>query len=333
MPCYSPLTAWPMAQPTKNGKMSLTFKKPEVGDNQPGVTIPCGQCIGCRLEKSRQWAIRCMHEAQLYEDNCFLTLTYSDENIPQYGSLDKSHYQHFMKRYRRFIEEYTWDGNEYKLNPRIMVWNGRKKIYEQKILKCYKKVRYFQCGEYGDETERPHYHAVVFNHDFHDKKLFYNRDDTQLFTSDTLTKLWGYGHCTIGAVTFESAAYVARYVVKKMNGEKAVEHYMRTDPITGEIIWLEPEYATMSRRPGIGREWYEKYKNEVYPSDTVVVRGREMKPPKYYDTIYEFQDVMEHFQTINERFDKIDKSELTPERLAVKKEVKEAQLTKLNRSL
>lgn len=279
--------------------MSLTFKPPEVGDKTPAITLPCGQCIGCRLEKSRQWAIRCMHESQLYENNSFITLTYDKENLPQYNSLEKSHFQLFMKRLRK------------KYEP--------------------KKIRFFHCGEYGDENKRPHYHAILFNHDWSDKVIHSINDDTRLYTSDILTNLWGHGICTTGDVTFESAAYVARYVLKKINGEQACEHYMTTNEYTGEIQWIEPEYATMSRGKGIGTEWYNKYKSDVYPRDEVVVNGKKMQPPKFYDSLYEFEDVMKHFELKNRRWDNVDKENNTPERLKVREIVKKSQIKQLKR--
>lgn len=139
------------------------------------------------------------------------------------------------------------------------------------------KVRYFHCGEYGDQLGRPHHHACLFNIDFPDKELWKTREGVRLYTSKTLEKLWPYGHSTIGEVTFESAAYVARYVVKKITGEPAAAHY------NGRL----PEYCTMSRRPGIGRNWLEKFHDDVYPKDFIVIRGKKSKVPKYYNKCYE----------------------------------------------
>ena len=136
----------------------------------------------------------------------------------------------------------------------------------------------FQCGEYGDELGRPHHHALLFNCDFPDKRLHKDVDGTRLFKSQELNEIWGYGHAWIGAVTFESAGYVARYALKKVTGAKAVTHYQG----------LVPEYATMSRRPGIGAGWYERYRSDVYPSGVVVLRGGvKARPPRFYDNRYE----------------------------------------------
>lgn len=215
------------------------------------MTVPCGQCIGCRLEKSRQWAVRMMHEAQLHERNSFVTLTYSPEELPSYGSLRKEDFQKFMKRLRREIE------------PR--------------------KVRFFHCGEYGEAFSRPHYHACLFGVDFGGDRFEHTvRDSVPVWRSPTLERLWPYGFSEIGQLTYGSARYVARYVHKKIGGSAAGDHYSVVDAETGEVVQLEPEYATMSRRPGIGAGWFEKFGNEVFPRDEVVVKGGLQKPPEYY---------------------------------------------------
>lgn len=254
MPCYTPLSGYYSKDLTKNGKRSVVFNR-NFGLVDRPATVPCGQCIGCRLERSRQWAIRCIHEASLHSDNCFITLTYNDEHLPADRSLNLRHFQLFMKRFRKFF-------------------GGR-------------KIRFFHCGEYGDKYRRPHYHAIVFGLDFVDKKLFSVVNGNRLYVSQTLDSLWGFGYATIGNVTFESAAYVARYVVKKRTGKQASDHYKSVDTDTGEVFDLKPEYVTMSRRPGIAFGWFDKYYSDVFPSDHVVVRGKESKPPKYYDKLYE----------------------------------------------
>lgn len=214
--------------------------------------LPCGQCIGCRLEHSRQWAIRIMDEASLHERNSFLTLTYADEHLPADGSLDKRAFPEFVARLRR------------RIAPR--------------------KVRYYHCGEYGEETKRPHYHAVLFGEDFRESRVeVKSKGDYPTWISGDLVELWPYGQSMIGSVTFESAAYVARYVVKKVTGSRAKEHYERVDPETGELVQVLAEFATMSNRPGIGAGWIDRFQSDVYPSDERVVNGKRMGPPRYYD--------------------------------------------------
>ena len=267
------------------------------------LTIPCGQCVGCRLERSRQWAVRCVHEASLHEDNCFITLTYNNESLPEDGSLNKKHFQDFMKRLRK----------KYK----------------------NKKIRYYHCGEYGDKNFRPHYHAIIFGLQFDDQKLFTVNNGEKLYTSEKLEKLWPFGFSTIRTVTFESAAYVARYVMKKVNGKNAKNHYERVDSNTGEIYSLVPEYNTMSRRPGIASGWFDKYKDDVYPSDNIHLREKTFRPPKFYDKMYEHLMPNEMEKIKMQRMNNMQKhvKDNTAERLAVKEQVKHAQLNKLIRSI
>ena len=150
-----------------------------------------------------------------------------------------------------------------------------------------KNIRFFMCGEYGELNTRPHYHACLFNFDFPDRVLWKPVRGNNLYISETLHELWDFGYHSIGDVTFDSAAYVARYITKKITGSQALDHYCHYNT-DGEIIReLKPEFTTMSRRPGIGKGWFQKYQTDVYPGDHVIVRGKELKPPKYYDKIYD----------------------------------------------
>lgn len=204
------------------------------------------------------WALRCVHESQMHEQNCMLNLTYNDENIPWRGMLDHKHFQDFMKRLR---------------------FHHRKKI------------RYYMCGEYGDLNGRPHFHACLFGTDFADKYQWRkNHQGDWLYRSPQLEQLWKLGNAEIGAVTLQSAGYIARYVLKKMTGEKALDHYARTDPASGELYSLPPEYNRMSLRPGIGATWFEQYGHtDVYNSEKsyVVHEGRKHQPPRYYHQLLE----------------------------------------------
>lgn len=144
-------------------------------------------------------------------------------------------------------------------------------------------VKFYHCGEYGEQNERPHHHACLFNFDFQDKKLWSIRDGVRLYRSAELEKLWPHGHSTIGEVTFESAAYVARYVTKKITGPPAADHYKGR----------KPEYSTMSRGGRTGRglahQWFENFTDDIYPKDFIVIRGKKIKVPKYYDKSYEIK--------------------------------------------
>lgn len=259
MPCYKPLKGYRAKNANENGKRGIVFSPKDAALDEK-LEIPCGQCIGCRLDKSRQWAIRCVHEAQEHEENCFITLTYDDENLPYGGTLVKKDFQDFMKRLRKEVEP--------------------------------KKIRYYQCGEYGENLLRPHYHAIIFNHDFRDKKLWKSKNGVDVYVSPTLQKLWRFGFSTIGTVTFESAAYVARYCVKKIKESPKTKtsyqgHYIRYDDESGYETKLQEEYATMSRRPGIANTWIKKYGLQTLTHDSVIMNGKEQKPPKYYEAIME----------------------------------------------
>ncbi|AXH74320.1 MAG: replication initiator protein [Microviridae sp.] len=247
MPCYHPMPAVRMSDG------SVKF----VSRNKRGVEstleLPCGQCIGCRLERSRQWAVRCLHEASLHERNAFITLTYDESSVPLGGSLKYRDFQLFMKRLRKLVG----------------------------------KVSFYCGGEYGEQVMRPHYHACIFGYDFPDKVYFKKSSDgSKLYTSKLLEKLWPHGMSSTGDVTFASAAYIARYCVQKVTGDRAAAHY-RVITDDGEIIDRVPEFNRMSLNPAVGKRWLEKFQTDVYPRDYVVVNGVKCKPPSYYDTLFE----------------------------------------------
>lgn len=278
--------------------------------SKAAVELPCGKCIGCRLERARQWAVRLMHEAKEHELSAFVTLTYSPEKLPADRSVSVREFQLFMKRLRKAAGHWEEADGEKKWVPH--------------------PIRFFACGEYGESLSRPHYHAILFGVDFPDKELLRKtpRGDS-LYRSATLERLWGNGHCSIGAVSFESARYVAAYCVKKIGGAMAESHYRKVDPETGELYQLTPEFVLMSRRPGIGHSWFAKYGRDVYPADEVIVNGMPGKPPKYYDNLLEKIDPelaigvkQDRLARAEARFD-----ESSPARLRVREEVKRAKIS------
>lgn len=300
MPCFFPMQATFSLR--DDGKKSLVFSntnarlfkegvKPS-GDNN--LTLPCGKCMGCRIERSRQWAIRCMHEAKCHEQNCFVTLTYAPEFLPEGGNLVRKHLQDFIKRLRN-----TFVG---------------------------KSIRYYYCGEYGDKLDRPHYHLCLFGHDFSDKKQLSKRNGNWIYTSEILSKLWPFGHASVGAFTYETAAYVARYVTKKICGDQSKEHYGNKTP----------EFGGMSLKPGIGAKWFEKYgETDVMPHDNIIVKAKEAKVPRYYDILMERKDP-ERFVKIKEarkEFGKLVEFDNTADRLAVKYKIFKSKIRLLPRKL
>lgn len=256
------------------------------------------------MERSRQWAIRCKHEASLYQQNCFITLTYNDENLPDQNNLEYRPFQLFMKRLR-------------KEN------NG-------------KKIRFYMCGEYGEKQNRPHYHACIFNHDFPDKEYFKKTPSgSKIYTSKILERLWPYGFATIGEVNFESAAYVARYIMKKVNGKGDKLEYQEIDKETGEVNYRDREFNKMSLKPGIGKGWYDKWQTDVFPQDHVIINGHEVKPPKYYLTKYKESNPEQYEELQYKRHGraKAQAQDNTEERLLVKERVLKAKLNQLHREL
>lgn len=264
------------------------------------------------MEYSRQWAVRIAHEASLYESNVFLTLTYRDEDLPAHDSLCLRDWQLFMKRLRK---------------------------------RSGANIRFFHCGEYGETTHRPHYHAILFNYDFSDRKfLKQTATGFAIDTSADLDEIWQKGDCYIGSVTFESAAYCARYVMKKLTGQRKSEYGNR-----------EPEYATQSRRPGIGKPWLDKWNTDVFPNDFVILDGVKQRVPGYYDDLVKSTESPNGFWTTDKtgypiwmphlrrteselRKGKRTRSALkhsdnnTPERMVVREELQQLRLLKLTRS-
>ena len=301
MVCFAPLKGYRSNTVSPNGGRAVVFSLSEAYTDLP-ITVPCGQCIGCRLEKSRQWAIRCVHEASLYDHNSFITLTYDEIHLPQRESVDLRHFQLFLKRLRK--------------------------------QNSHKTIRYYHCGEYGDLHGRPHYHALLFNHDFTDKQLFKEINKHKIYTSRQLQKLWPYGYSSIGEVTFQSAAYVARYILKKVSGPNSEQHYQHITS-DGQIVTRNPEYCTMSRRPGIGAGWYDKYETDLYPHDVCVVDGSKKAVPKFYNNKYQLDNKNQYSKIRAARKQKARKKagNNTPERLAVREDLQIIKQEKLQRNL
>lgn len=255
MSCFSPIQAYSAGSVNPaTGKRSMVFS---VRGTFSGVRmmLPCGKCIGCRLDFARRWAVRLMHENKMHKESCFVTLTYNKENLPDVGSLQKTHLQKFHKR----------------LHNRLLHSRGF-------------GIRYYGVGEYGDLNKRPHYHSIIFGVDFPDKRLYSeNAKGQKVYWSATLNDIWGLGDCKIGEVSYESAAYVARYCLKKVDGkQREAGHYLVYDA-DGVIHERSPEFSHMSRRPGIGSSYFDKYGNEVKAHDSIIVNGREVPSIRYYD--------------------------------------------------
>lgn len=301
MPCFHPITAF---QPLEGG--ALTFR--ELPDHRQ-LEIPCNQCVGCRLRRSAEWATRCMHEAKMHRHNTWATLTYDDEHLPSRyhtgithprtkkpilsGTLVKEHPQKFFRALRKALLRKEYRGKHVSNGP--LQFDHLNALTDTAYAAlCRRKrghaafVRYYYGGEYGEQYGRPHYHACLFGIDFADKKhVSTTETGFKLYESKTLAELWPHGQHSIGELTWESAAYTARYIMKKITGDKQQKHYEKIDTETGEIIKTTPEFNDMSRRPGIGKLWIDKFRTDVYPRDYVLVNGRKTNPPRYYDKQHE----------------------------------------------
>jgi len=315
MPCYHPIVGY-RSREGKNdsGAWPVVFNVAS-GYKDMEVVVPCGKCIGCRLERSKDWAGRCVQESKLWDSNYFITLTYDDQHLPANMSLRSKDLQDFWKRLRKAV--FAENGLVRRV-PEFEVVNGKRTLVNG--------VRYFACGEYGDRSQRPHYHAICFNLEIPDlipyKRSF---DGSQLWLSNWLSALWGHGHVVIGAVTFETCAYVARYVTKKIYGLAAPEHY-------GD---REPEFCRSSNRPGIGFGWFEQYCEEIPRFGSVLVNGVENRVPRYYLKKLEERDY-EAYLTYKKKRDiiakrKKDSPDKTQERLAKREELQKYRATLLRR--
>lgn len=300
MPCYHPLAA----RRDEAGKpIVLGSVKSMDGENY--MEIPCGKCVGCRLRKKREWAVRCMHEAQTsvypkghpkegVSRSSFITLTYDEEHLPEDHSINVKHWQNFAKKLRREKGQF----------------------------------RFLACGEYGEKNYRPHYHACVFGHDFTEDRVHWkdNKQGQPIFMSPSLTEIWGKGLTAIGQVDFDSAAYVAGYVTKKHTAAYKEKQYLRTSEETGAQWQVTPEFAVMSRRPGLGAEWFAKYHRDVYPDDCVIMKGQKFEVPRYYDTLKERLEDGEMEKIKALRRERINEENATRERLRIREQVAKARM-------
>lgn len=249
--------------------MSRCFTPIQIPDREREdsfLTVPCGQCIGCRFNRAENWASRMMHEASLHDHNAFITLTYDDDHLPPNGSLAPDDVTKFFKRFRKAIRG--------------------------------KKILYYYCGEYGENFSRPHYHIALFGYDFHSDRVPHRTTPTAtIYRSPLLEELWPFGFSEIGNLEYDSARYIAGYIQKKVHGKKAAEYYTKLDPSTGEIHDVHPEFARMSRRPAIGLHWIKKYVDDIYNFDVCIVGNKRLRPPAYYDKYLKKTDI--------KRFEKI----------------------------
>lgn len=316
MGCDFPLKAY--RPPGGVGRLVFLSKKGNPALAMRPIDVPCNQCRGCRLAKAQEWGLRCHHEAQFHERNSFITLTYDDDHLPPDFSVDPRTFELFLKRLRFSL------GAD--------------------------KIRFFGCGEYGGKTFRPHYHAIIFGHDFPDKrKHALTKRGHPIFTSEALQKLWPYGFSSIGAVNWRTAAYTARYTLKKIGDDQVLpagveswdevrnyraSHYLRIHPVTLKGVMCRPEFLRMSRMPGIGREWALQYKSDYFPSDFIVLEGKKFPVPKFYFNLLSPEE--QKFVRDERRFEAssmLRQMERCDARRFCKREVRDARISSMSRDL
>lgn len=252
MPCLNPTPAWKTGRLTQNGKpeYSFTYELGKVTSEQEN--FPCGKCPYCRERKVATKTNQCINEFNTSVDNCFITLTYNDENLPvtrlcPTGTLNKKHLTKFHKDLRKYIERQFPDNPKYK---------------------------YFQCGEYGssDNTQRPHYHMLIMGFNFPDRQLQGKFQSRNQYTSQLLEKLWPYGFVQLEDATSKAAGYIAKYAAKELLAGKINQDTLET---TGKI----PQFVSQSQN--IGKDYLTKYQKELLIHDSVVRDGLEIKLNSY----------------------------------------------------
>lgn len=261
------------------------------------IQVPCGQCIECRIQKSRHWALRCEHELLYHKTACFLTLTYNDENLVwgyQVPTLYPKHLEKFWKRLRKYFG--------------------------------VPGLRYYACGEYGDKRGRPHYHAILFGHDFiEDRQVQKECNGYRLYTSKILDKLWSHGQCIIGEVNFDAIAYCARYTLKKQTGRNSGVY---------KTLGIEPEFARMSRNPGIGSKFYEQYSVDLFPHDyAVTMDGVKLSVPPYYNNKFKQTNPGQYEDIVYNRLLKNDPLRNSEKRRNARNTIKHSKIKTFERDM
>lgn len=325
MGCDFPIKAYRSAtQKGPSGKPLLTFKPTDAMNSTSPLEVPCNNCLGCKLEHSRQWSIRMIHEARFHPANSFLTLTYDNENCPASYGLQLRDLQLFMKRLRKHLTvRFPYVRREHSAHIR------RYGVH------LTPKIRFYACGEYGDLNGRPHYHAIVFGYDAPDKVfLDTSGSGERIYRSETLQGLWKLGNTSTQDVTRKGCAYVARYVTKKIKSgdEFGADRYWRVSPIDGELHHVAPEFSVMSRRTGIGKKFADDFKSDFYPSGFLVVDGVRQSPPKFYVS----QLTEEEQQRLKRQARKLslkNKPHQTTERRLARAAVRDARVKRLQRML
>lgn len=262
--------------------------------------IPCGKCVGCRLDYSREWANRCMHEASYYSSNLFLTLTYDETTLPigtdvlfdpDTGEIVLDEETGQVKTVQRGV-----------LVPRDL--QLFLKSFRIELQRKYGQtgVRFYACGEYGEEGLRPHFHVIAFNCELPDMVYWYRRNGMTYYVSEFLLKVWQKGICAVTEVNWNTCAYVARYVMKKRKGKMNKSLQEMRERVG---VQFQDEFVRMSLKPGIGWQYYQDHKDTIYKTDEDFVQKKDrtvkVKPAKYFDRLFDLDDPDRMFEIKQER--------------------------------
>lgn len=260
MQCAYPLKAWPdgMHESGKPKYKITGYSVKSYNGRTDFQEIPCGKCLPCRLNKSRDWSLRCMLEATYHEDNYYLTLTYDDDHLTRNELLDPI------------------TGEIYPSPLCTLVKKDMQDFWKRLRRRTGQDIRYLMCGEYGDKGHRPHYHAIVFGLKLTDLEIYkQNFQGDLLYTSFFLNSVWKKGFVVVGDVTISSCNYVARYVTKKLYGKLAERAY--------DDNGIVPPYNAASNRPGLAYQFYLDNKDKIGMYDSIVLAtdsgGKLFKPP------------------------------------------------------
>ena len=290
MPCYHPLTGWYVTQGKYKGQMASRALPGVVCIETP---LPCGKCIGCRLENARQWAIRCMHESELHDDNCMVTLTYDDSHLPDDHSLRPVDVQLWLKRLRKRFDD--------------------------------RKIKFFLAGEYGDEKKRPHYHVLLFGIDFQDD-IDYNPEDTRPSVS-SLQETWNLGHVHVAPLTLETASYVARYCLKKQTEE--IDYVDKTNGVILEREFTRMSRRPGIASSWIQANLLDTYKDDT----VIVGKKKSRPPRYYDKSFQKTNGEKSLQELKRKRLEEsfLRRADNSPDRLIVRERIAKAKLALLKR--
>jgi len=297
MACYHPIPAWR----TEYGRIQLNTPPP--GPDNEGLPIakwrlrglsylqlPCGTCIGCREQRAQHWALRCKLESLEHKHTCVTTLTYDDAHLPP--TLQRRDLQLWLKRLRKLSKN---------------------------------QVKFYACGEYGEQYGRPHYHVILFGLKYdtsyindswvqHAKWCLCNPRQRQFCTNTE-----AIGLTYTDNVSTEAINYVVNYTNKKKEWRFA-ERHERLDTTTGELYYWEPPFQIMSRGGRLGHgigNAARKYSNSW--ADFAVNNGVKMSVPRYYRRSYEESVTREEYEEKQwKKYNRAAKRQLTQKQLNTK---------------